>query len=263
MIKHTEKELKLFRILDILGMIFLAIAITNNFLDGVDHPPFTKSILYPYTNFLVPAINIFCFIGTIIYLLIPSQIWIIFVLFMIETVHLMFTGFEIVGIMLYVNYFAVMTVSGYAKRYFKTKATIFGTILLLLLTNLIYTSGIFDFIYYLFMAFFMISCYAVLYYMLYDKLNFLFREIAVPNLKTELNLPEKGAILDLKKLGLTQRQIACINYTLNTSYSYKMIAEELITSESTVKKDMQDLYKFFGVKNREMLRLLLIQYQIV
>ena len=45
--------------------------------------------------------------------------------------------------------------------------------------------------------------------------------------------------------------------------NYKKIAEELITSESTVKKNMQDLYKLFGVKNREMLRLLLIQYTII
>ncbi|MGI5059138.1 helix-turn-helix transcriptional regulator [Treponema pectinovorum] len=263
MIKHTKKELRLFKILDILGALFLAIAIINNFFDGVDHAPFTSSILYPHTNFIVPAVNIFCFVMAIVYLLFPSQIWIIFALFMIEAVHLMSTGFETVGIIIYINFFAILSASGYAKRHFKIKASIFGGILILLLSNIIYSSGFYDFFYYLAMAIFMISCYTILYYMLYDKLNFLFKEIAVPDLKSSLKLPEKGSNLNLKNFGLTQRQISCIHYTLNTSFSYKMIAEKLVTSESTVKKDMQDLYKFFGVKNREMLRLLLLQYKIV
>ena len=98
---------------------------------------------------------------------------------------------------------------------------------------------------------------------LVDKLSFLLGDYKVPDLSPSINLPEKGTELDLKSLGLTDRQIACIEYTITTSYNYKQIADKLITSESTVKKDMQDMYKFFGVKNREMLRILLLQYTII
>ncbi len=40
---YTKKELKPYKILDILGMIFAAIGTFNNFYQGVDHPPFTES----------------------------------------------------------------------------------------------------------------------------------------------------------------------------------------------------------------------------
>lgn len=123
--------------------------------------------------------------------------------------------------------------------------------------------GFIEWIYHLGMAVFFISCYIALYHLLSDRLSFLVGDFNVPGLDSKVALPEKGSVLDLKSLGLTERQIDCINYTVTTSYSYRQIAEKLITSESTVKKDMQDLFRLFGVKNREMLRLLLVQYTIL
>lgn len=262
MTKYSPKELKLFKILDLIGLVFVAIATLNNFFDGVDHEPFTSSILYPFTNYLVPLANTICLISTILYLLIPTQIWFIFFLFILETVNLMLTGFQSIGIIIYVNAFAFFCASGNAKTYFKQKAIIAGLFLFILMIPTYFTNGIYDFLYYNVFAAFLTSCFAILYFMLQDKLKYLFADINVPDLKPEIELPPTGSVLSLKSLGLTKRQIACINYTLNTSYNYKKIADELITSESTVKKDMQDLYKLFGVKNREMLRLLLVQYNI-
>ena len=85
---YTKKELKPYKILDILGMIFAAIGTFNNFYQGVDHPPFTESFFYPYTNILVPAVNIFTLVATIVYLFIPNQVWFLFFLYFFRYVVL-------------------------------------------------------------------------------------------------------------------------------------------------------------------------------
>ncbi len=268
--KLSEKQLKLFRIIVVFGLFFMCIATINNFVDGIDHEPFTNSLLYPYTNFLIPATNITTIVLCVLYLFIPQQVWIVFLLFFIQTAHLMTTGFETVGIMLYVNCLAVAFCSGYAQKHFLLK-TIFSisyiTFFLLLLIPVKglkgnWTGGLCDFAFYTGHFIFSLSCYIILYKTLSDKLSFLLGDYKIPQHNPSLDLPAPGSQLNLKELGLTDRQIACIRYTIETSYNYKQIAEALITSESTVKKDMQDLYKLFGVKNREMLRILLVQYTI-
>jgi len=45
--------------------------------------------------------------------------------------------------------------------------------------------------------------------------------------------------------------------------SYKSIADRLAISISVIKKEMLEIYHFFGVKNREMLYILLSQYNPV
>lgn len=262
-VKISKREINLFKILDVIGMTFVAIGTLNNFLDGVDHEPFTKSIFYPYTNFLVPATNIATLAATIFFLFFPTQLWIIFLFFMIESANLLLTGFENVGIAVYINFFAFLCASGYARRHFKLKAIAIGLYLLVLLLTGIPSKGFLFFLYNIGFSAFLAGSYIILYFMLQDKLKFLFTDVDVPGCEPAVKLPQKGSVLDLKAIGLTDRQISCIGYTLNTSYNYKKIAEELITSESTVKKDMQDLFKIFGVKNREMLRLLLVQYTII
>ena len=250
MSEYSKKELKPYKILDVLGMIFAAIATFNNFYQGVDHYPFTESIFYPYTNFLVPGINIFTLIATVVYL------------YLLETVNLMFTGFPVVGITMYINFFAFFCAGGHAKTHFKAKFLAAGLCLVSMIA-VKYHASVTDMFFYLAFAAFETGCYFLLYFMLQEQLGFLFANVDVPGLAPEIELPPKGSVLNLKEAGLSERQISCINYTLNTNYNYKKIAEELITSESTIKKEMQCLYKRFGVKNRELLRLLLVQYTIV
>ena len=78
--------------------------------------------------------------------------------------------------------------------------------------------------------------------------------------RLEIQGDKRFSVDDLKEMGLSERQISCIHYTLSTNFNFKKIAEELITSESTIKKEMHYLYKLFGVKNRELLRLLLFLF---
>lgn len=267
----TEKQIKMFKFLDFCGLIFICIGVMNNFIEGVDHPPFTYSLLYPYTNFLVPATNITAGILTLLYLFFPKNLWLIFIAFFMQTLNLISTGFEVIGILLYINSLAFAFAAGLAQKHFIKKTVISFLILFLLIGTLFFEYGLKDgwiigfttWIYHLAMATFFIACYVSLYNLLSDKLSFLLGDYYIQTINSKITLPEKGQTLNLESLGLSSRQIACINYTINTSYSYKQIAEKLTTSESTIKKDMQDLFKLFGVKNREMFRLLLMQYNII
>jgi len=261
--KTVTNRKTLIRILALFGFLFSVIATTNNFVQGIDHEPFTKSFLYPYTNYFVPFVNIFCGIMALIVLIFPMLNWIIIFVLFLSATHLIFTGFYIIGIWLYINGLVFLVCFGYFQKHFLRKAILSQIYIFLILLTLIKNEGLSEFLFILVMTAFFEASYVVIYKTLSDKLNFLLGDYNFSEIKPMINLPEKGEVLELKKLGLTERQIACINYTINTTYNYKQIAEELITSESTVKKNMQDLYKIFGVKNREMLRLLLIQYTIL
>lgn len=261
--QSTNKKTKLFRILAFFGLGFLLTGTINNFIIGVNHIPFTKSILYPHTNYLVPIINVSCTFFTIIFILCPTKIWLILFVLLVEATHLILTGYHYIGVFLYINSLILFFCFGYAQKKFKLKSIISISILFFLLFTLIPSYGLGEFFFSIGLTFFSLACYVIIYKLLSDKLSFLLGDYYIPDYAPLLDLPEKGSTLDLHKLNLTERQIACIHYTIDSTYNYKKIAEELITSESTVKKNMQDLYKLFGVKNREMLRLLLIQYTII
>ena len=129
----------------------------------------------------------------------------------------------------------------YAQKKFKLKSIISISILFFLLFTLIPSYGLGEFFFSIGLTFFSLACYVIIYKLLSDKLSFLLGDYYIPDYAPLLDLPEKGSTLDLHKLNLTERQIACIHYTIDSTYNYKKIAEELITSESTVKKNMQDL----------------------
>jgi len=181
-----------------------------------------------------------------------------------ESAHLVFTGYHHIGTFIYASSLLLLFVMGYAKNYFRIKHIVAATFWVMLLSTLFYREdGINEFFFSLCLFAFVSAIYFCAFQMVRDQLNFLVGEVKVPGLDATVELPEKGSELILKNYGLTERQIACVHFTIDSDYNYKTIANELITSESTVKKDMQDLYRIFGVKNREMLRLLLLQYKIV
>ena len=152
-----------------------------------------------------------------------------------QTLNLISTGFEVIGILLYINSLAFAFAAGLAQKHFIKKTVISLLILFLLIGTLFFEYGLKDgwiigfttWIYHLAMAAFFIACYVSLYYLLSDKLSFLLGDYYIQTINSKITLPEKGQTLNLESLGLSSRQIACINYTINTSYSYKQIAEKL------------------------------------
>lgn len=246
------------RILAICGTIALAIATVLNIIIGTH---FVGSLLYPYTETITPLLNGFCTVLGFISIFRPNNKYIFPTILVIEAVYNVICGFEVLGIFLYSFCMLLLFSRGYFRTHTKIKLLCISILWLLVLTTL-FSFCWNDFVFAVGVSLFAAASYFALYSILYDQLNFLLSNVTMPSDKTGIALPQKGSVLNLKILNLTKRQTACIHYTMNTDKSYKKIADELFISESAIKKDMQDLFHLFGVKNREMLRLLLLQYKI-
>lgn len=81
-------------------------------------------------------------------------------------------------------------------------------------------------------------------------------------LTTSITLPLKGSILKLSDYELSERQIAFILGSIKQGETYESLANRYYVSTSVVKKDMAAACKYFGVANREALRILLLQYKL-
>ena len=82
------------------------------------------------------------------------------------------------------------------------------------------------------------------------------------NLESLINLPERGSKIHLEEFGLSERQINLVKDYLINKTGYKELGQKYFMSTSTVKKDMNDVFKKFDVKNINELYLLLIQFEV-
>ncbi len=258
---YTRQE-KLMRIIAGFGFFFGILALINNYVSGLDDFPLTQSPVFPDAVFIVPATHAFSMLLALIVFIFPSKIKLLLSGFVIESVHQVITGFQHTGIFFYASFIVLAFVLGYLKTYFWTKLIGIIVFWMMLLSTLIFFYGFTEFLFMFGLSAFLGAVYYVFYQIVKNQVSFLVCDINPVEISGEFTLPEKGGVLKLENFPLTERQIACIKYTMESDYGYRQIASELITSESTIKKEMQELYRLFGVKNREMLRLLLIQYKI-
>ncbi len=80
---------------------------------------------------------------------------------------------------------------------------------------------------------------------------------------SSVEMPELGQELHLERYQLTDRQIFLVQEYITTRKTYKELAETLKISESTVKKDMTDVFEKLGVQNIASLNVLLSQYKVM
>lgn len=80
--------------------------------------------------------------------------------------------------------------------------------------------------------------------------------------ESKVNLPSHGEKIYLSDYKLSDRQIKFLMEYIKNGKSYKAMAEIFIVSESIIKTEMSRIQRKFGVKNREDLRVLLLQYEI-
>ena len=120
--------------------------------------------------------------------------------------------------------------------------------------------GIQRFILELVISFFFAGFYAYVY----KKMEHTF-SIFIPaknNLEILNKLTERGSKIKLEEFGLSERQIKFVKDYLKNKSSYKELSEKYFISTSTVKKDMNDVFTKFNVKNINELYLLLIQFEV-
>jgi DNA-binding CsgD family transcriptional regulator len=246
-----------FRLLAISGTLASALGLLFNLIINAN---FRRSII-PYPQIIVPSINCLAVIGGIILICKPRLFRLLYTLLFVQSLHLVFTGFETIGIFLYAFLHLLLFCNGFYKSHFKAKVSVsLGFWLLVLLSLFPYAwSRVF---FAVGISFYIFCSYFCVYNLLQDKLSYLLPNIVVREKKPTLTLPELGRILNLHELGLTERQIGCITACLQGYESYKEIGDRYFVSESAIKKEMSFLFNMFGVDNREMLRLTLLQYEI-
>lgn len=257
MVRKNKSTPNPFRLLALSGFLALFTGTTLNILFGSDFP---ESII-PNTLIVTPVINGICTFLSFILIFLPENIPLMCSILLVECIYDVLTGFDMLGLFLFSFMNLILFCKGFFKTQPKKKAIILTGGWLLLLTTLL-PFGLERFIFAIAVSFFMFCAYICIYHLLIDKLSYLLPDVAECTLKATYTLPEPGSRLNLQSLGLTDRQCGCIKAVITTTSSYREIGEKYFVSESAIKKEMSQIFRCFGVKNREMLRLLLMQYII-
>ena len=220
-------------------------------------PAETRSII-PFPQIIIPLINsictLLCFITIFKMTWYPLQYAILF----IESICTILTGYELLGIFLYSALLIKLFVNGFFRKHLYSKIT------LLLIIWLISVLGLIPFGFErVILSYASIFFFCTFYFHIYKKMeDDLQRYIPPVPVESKVNLPSHGEKIYLSDYNLSKRQIKILQEYLKFGKSYKTMADEFFVSESIIKTEMSRIQRKFGVKNREDLRVLLLQYEI-
>ncbi|MBP3710222.1 MAG: hypothetical protein J6I73_07475 [Treponema sp.] len=245
----------LHRLLNICATVVLAAATIISY-----RLPADQITLVPYAEITVPLVyGVSAFACALLIFRLENVILETAVL-IAQSFLTVWTGKEILGIFLY----SAMIIMLLCNKFFRTRGTIktaaFIVLWLVILPGIIPYGRARTIIAYI-VSILQILFYAYIYVSLKDLL--------VPLLPPQFHsaqdkLPAQGSVLhvsQLQELGLSERQIQFILDSIKGK-SYAEIAEMHAASTSTVKKEMVSVFKAFGVKTREELLFILLQYTI-
>lgn len=214
--------------------------------------------LIPCDKVVIPTVHGLVIIGCIV-LLIKYDFRLQFLLFQIESILTILTGFQSLGIFFFYTSTFISYINNYANKRTK-KILIFCFIIHI--ASLLYTmkQNWAEAIIYLLGSIFVLFCFLWFYELLQSKFS-----CFVPSTVTEnevLNKAVPGSRIYLSDFGLTERQINFVYDLMNLQLTYKDISEKYYVSLSTVKKEFSDVFKIFSVTKLEELHILLLQYVV-
>ena len=247
-----------FRFLGFCGVLALATGTLLNIVFGSNYP----DSVVPHTSVVTPVVNGVCTVLAVVYVFFPLNRCLLMVILGIQCVYDVLTGFDILGLFLFMFINLLLFCDGWYKVEPRRKVICMLCGWLLTLFALI-PFGIERFVFTIVLTIFMLATFNCIYHLLTDKLSGLLLDMESIQGRAKVSLPPPGSTLNLYELGLTERQCGCVDACLRGGISYRMLADRYNVSESAIKKDMSFLYRFFGVPNRELLRLLLTQYKIL
>lgn len=252
--KIVQKQLeRAERIFLIFSFVILATASILSFI----LPPETRTII-PHPEITIPFVNTLCAALSFIAIFKISWKKIQYAILFIEAVCTILTGYELLGIFLYSALLIKLFSDGFFINHFYLKLTILLLIWLSLILGLI-PFGTERMI----LSYAAICFFCAFYYHIYKKMKNALANYLPPSMvDSEINLPEPGNPISLSDYNLSNRQKEILSEYLKYGTSYKNLAQKFIVSESTVKTEMARIQKHFGVKNREDLRVLLLQYEL-
>lgn len=251
-------EFNPFRFLGLTGLLALSISVVIDTVMGINNP----YTLVPAVHIVTYFVNAFSMILCILIIIFPSQKKYTLIVVLVESLYTVLIGYELLGVILYGFFILLLFAWGFFIHRFLQKVLIsFGLWTIVLLTLLPF--GTYRFFFAFGVSLFNISTYLCMYAVLYSKLSHLIPDISFTSNTDVKPIPKPGSLLVFQDYPFTERQIMCIYLIMHGTSSYKTIADKLAISVSVIKKEMLEIYHFFGVKNREMLYIALSQYNPV
>ncbi len=246
------------RVYERLMIFFAAIVQFIGFVISLTVEDFSKSFL-PYFETIVPIVNISCFAICIFLVFVPKIKFLQSVVLFIQGIIMTLNNMIFLGVFLYCFGIALLFCYGYLKTRTSRKV-LFAVIPLFLSFFSILSTSLSNFLmawaYYLFLLFSYFHLYNCIKNSLFDLFPFLSTKISTAS------LPTPGESINFSKYGLSERQEKIIKDFLKDESNYKKLAEDFVTSESTIKQEMNKICKTFGVENASVLKLLFRQYSI-
>lgn len=222
---------------------------------------FQFECIIPNIRYVSATVNFVSAVLCIILVIKPEWNIVQYVLLALESVLTTIIGFIGIGAMLMMFMCLLLFVNGF----FVTRPYLKLIVIILLwfcVDLLVYPGlGLRYMLLSMILALFYVAMYVVIYSKLEEKLSYLLpkNEVSAKN----KDMPEHGAELNLNDYGLTKRQIRFLILAIKEGLSYEQIGDANFISVSVVKKEMAACCKAFGVKNREALRILLLQYKLI
>jgi len=214
----------------------------------------------PYMNVIKAMLNAFCVCLSIILIIHPEKKLLTYIVFFIEAGNAALVGFLGIGTSLFCTGIVLCFINGEFAVNRKKKVIMLSIYWALVIVTIWPVLGFTFVIFEILGTLFGLSACAALYQKLEGKLSYLL--LPDETLTTSITLPLKGSILKLSDYELSERQIAFILGSIKQGETYESLANRYYVSTSVVKKDMAAACKYFGVANREALRILLLQYKL-
>lgn len=219
---------------------------------------FSKAFL-PYFEYVVPAVNISCSLICLFLVIKPKHRFLQSVVLFLQGLTMTLNNLIFLGVFLYCLGIVLLFCYGNIKNKNVAKNLLFVIPILLSFFAILPVSKSSFFMGWAFTLFILFSyfhLYNTIKNSIFDLFPFLSGKIS------SVDLPEIGNTIRLSNYGLTERQIDILKEYLQETTSYKMIAEKFLISESSIKKEMAQICKTLGVKNADILSILLQQYEI-
>lgn len=217
--------------------------------------------IIPYTAYVEAVLNSLCAILCIAICIKPDFYPLQYFVLIIESSCTTLIGFAGIGTMIFMFFVLTLFTNGSFTKNPRPKIIAIIIWWSLIIVGVFPAFGIKGGLFALFLTLLYIGMYLAIYDKLKSKLTYLLPKKEVVD--SNINLPEYGKELNLTEYGLSNRQIKFLLDCINDGKTYEEIAKENNISVSVVKKEMAFCCKTFGVKNREALIILLLQYKIV
>lgn len=216
--------------------------------------------IIPFAKISIPIINSLCTLFCLYLLLFKPTFYIgQCIVLIVQSVTTTLTGYEILGTFLFFAAALILFCEGFFKTNLKEKIYILASFWF------ITTLGIIPFGWSRFvLALAVFLFFGGFYVFIYSKLKDLLNPLLPQNMvNCSIDLPPKGSRIILSNFGLNERQINILKNYMETKDSYSKLAYNICVSVSTVKREMADVLKIFGVRNINDLYILFLQYEIV